>query len=162
MVIAPPAESKLPKDLESGDVVKGYIIFRDTTDSGESVPDSVGKKGLEIPTSGQFLEFLYLKPSTDSPSKKARVIGVATIVLTTQQERYSLEDSKSAAENFEETLQQHGVDYVSFLVKKAKFDHAKTLLSDLLKKYPEYLPLLKQNMLFHDKLAQDGKGEITV
>jgi len=136
----------LPKDLENGDVLLGYVIFRDL-DAGESVPDSVGKKGLEIPTSGIALEFIYTKTTggKDASSKKGS--------------SYILEDQKSAEENYAESIRQHVVDYISFLVKKQKFDLAKSLMEDALKTHTDYLPLLKLNVHYLAKVAEEGKGD---
>jgi len=118
VVIGPPPESKLPKDLEGGDVISGYVVFRNL-EEGESVPDAVPKKGLLKPPGGCFLEYSIL--STSPTPKK----GLAT---------FNVEENKSAQENYETALKQHAADYVSFLVSKKKLDHAKVVLEEVLKK----------------------------
>jgi len=144
IVVAPPADSKLPKDLEPGDILQGYVILRDL-DADENIPDSVGKKGLEIPTSGFPVDYVYTKGTTAPSAKKGW--------------SYFLEEEKTATENFEETLREHSVDYVNFLIKKEKFELAQSLIESLLPKYSKSLPLLKENVHLAEKLAEAGKGD---
>jgi len=60
--------------------------------------------------------------------------------------------------NYELSLQHHIADYVINLVTKKKLDHAKVLLEENLKKYPEFLPLLKANITYHSKEAETSKN----
>jgi len=102
VVIGPPPESKIPKEVEHGDIISGYVIFRNL-EEGENVPDTVPKKGLAKPLGGFFIEYV-VGPSTSSPKKAAP--------------SFPHEENKSAQENYELSLKQHAADYISSLVTK--------------------------------------------
>uniref|UniRef100_A0A6B2KWT8 Tripeptidyl-peptidase 2 n=1 Tax=Arcella intermedia TaxID=1963864 RepID=A0A6B2KWT8_9EUKA len=142
VVVGPPPESKLPKDIEAGDTLEGYLLFR-IPNEGENVPDSVPKKGLDRPIGGVLIS--YIHTVAPSPPRKG----------TSQS--YTLEESKSPQENFTDSLQQHAADYITFLVSKKKLDHAKVILEQSLAEYPKYLPLLKAALGFRMKEAETAK-----
>jgi len=73
-----------------------------------------------------------------------------------------MEENKSPQENFEIALKQHSADYVSFLVSKKKLDHAKVVLEEVLKKFDNFLPLLKANLLYRAKEAETSKNYLQV
>jgi tripeptidyl-peptidase-2 len=144
VVIGPPAESKLPKDIEAGDVLSGYILLRNL-DEGESTDTSVPKKGLLKPVGGFWIDH-FITPSNGGSTRKSQNTG------------FAFEDNKSIQENYELSLQHHIADYVTNLVSKKKLDHAKAILEENLKKYPEFLPLLKANVTYHSKEAETSKN----
>jgi len=140
VVVGPPPNSKLPKELENGDILSGYVSFREL-EEGESIPDAVPSKGLIKPLGGILLE--YVVTTLD---KKPNAPPIS----------FTIDEKKSPQENYEETVKQNAVNYLNFLIPK-KMDYAKILLDELVKKYSNYLPLLSCNLTYNEKVAEEKK-----
>jgi len=141
-----PPDSKLPKDLDAGDVLSGFLLLRNA-DEGETLDLSVPKKGLLKPVGGIFIDYYYTTSAPPNKQNKAKKGPVFTV-----------EDNKSIQENYVFSLQYHLAEYISSFITKKKLDHAKVLLEENLKQFGDFLPLLKTNLNFYCKEAETTKN----
>jgi len=71
VVVGPPPDSKLPKDLDAGDVLSGFLLLRNA-DEGETLDLSVPKKGLLKPVGGIFIDYYYTTSAPPNKQNKAK------------------------------------------------------------------------------------------
>jgi len=145
VVVSPPADSKLPKELEPGDILSGYLILRNL-DEGETSDASVPKKGLVKPVGGIFIDYIF---STSAAALKQKSKKGSNFVF---------DENKSLQENYIQSVQLHSAEYISSLIPKKKLDYAKILLEENLKIYPDFLPFLKANLTYYCKEAETTKN----
>eukprot|EP01126_Amoeba_proteus_P000779 TRINITY_DN10222_c0_g3_i3.p1 TRINITY_DN10222_c0_g3~~TRINITY_DN10222_c0_g3_i3.p1 ORF type:complete len:836 (-),score=186.06 TRINITY_DN10222_c0_g3_i3:121-2628(-) len=157
LVLGSPDTTKIPKDVSSGDVLRGYLSLRNP--KSEVIPFALPESGMKVPPvlGGTFITFVVNASVTNNQKNKSQTCdccdccGGSCLGIVGPKKKPS--SPSEVEENFMETRRQYSFNYLRNMIKKGKLEQAEVLLESFMKEYPSSLPLLEIKLRYHCKCA---------